>query len=309
MEGLVLFNKPEGKTSYEIVEYFKKLTKKRVGHGGTLDPFAEGLLILGIGEYTKELQKFLKESIKTYIAEIELGKISSTYDREGEIKLVNKFSPNQPIFIPNKSKLEEILQSFIGEIEQIPPPFSAVKIKGRPAYEYARKGEKVNLKPRKIKIYEIKILEYNFPILKIETTVGSGTYIRTLANDIGEKTGFGGYLKNLFRIKINDYELKHALTFEDIEKKFLEFLAKIYGRVQGVGFRFFAESYANDLNIKGYVKNLIDGTVEVLAQGIEENLQKFILKLKQGPRLAKVEKIDILFRKPLKIYSDFKITF
>jgi tRNA pseudouridine55 synthase len=352
MEGIVLFNKPKSYTSYQIVEFFKNRTKKKVGHGGTLDPLAEGLLILGIGEYTKELNKFLKESIKTYVAEIILGAISTTYDREGEItRTYADFRQT------NADRIEEVVNSFIGEIEQIPPPFSAVKIKGKPAYLLARKGKKVELKPRKIKIYDIKILEitlnntnsetkqhetfinnntrvdprlnpsqtrakhglgrpasnlfwcgaYKSVELKIEITCSSGTYIRSLANDIGEKLGCGGYLNELKRTKINEFKVEQALTFEDIEKNFLEFYAKVYGRVQGVGYRYFVKEKAHNLDLFGYVKNLEDGTVEVLAQGREENLQKLIEELKKGPFLSRVDKLDVVFRKPIHRFNGFKI--
>jgi tRNA pseudouridine55 synthase len=304
MEGIVLFNKPKNYTSFQIVEFFKKKTEKKVGHGGTLDPLAEGLLILGIGEYTKELSKFLKESIKTYIAEIILGARSTTYDREGP-RTRTEFGAGQGNIEPEKIK--EVVNSFIGEIEQIPPPFSAVKIKGKPAYLLARKGKKVELKPRKVKIYDIKILDYNWPTLKIEVICSSGTYIRSLANDIGEKLGCGGYLNELKRTKINEFKVEQALTFEDIENNFLEFYAKVYGRVQGVGYRYFVKEKAQSLYVFGYVKNLEDGTVEVLAQGREKNLQKLIEELKKGPFLAKVDKLDIVFRKPLNIFYNFRI--
>ena len=300
MEGIVLFNKPKGKTSNEIVEYFKKLTNKKVGHGGTLDPLAEGLLILGIGEYTKKLNKFLKESKKTYIAEIELGAFSDTFDAEGKIEKTNKEIPEIEI-------IEENLKSFIGEIEQRPPIYSALKIKGKPAYEYARKGRKIEIEPRKVFVYDLKIIEYQKPVLKILAEVGSGVYIRSLANDLGEKLGCGGYLKSLIRMKINEFSLENALDFEDIEKDYLEFLAKIYGRVQGVGFRFFVQRYAKELRIFGYAKNLVDGTVEVLAQGSEVDLQEMIKNIKIGPRLAKVERLEIVFRKPKEYFYDFKI--
>jgi tRNA pseudouridine55 synthase len=349
MEGVVLFNKPKNYTSYQIVEFFKKRTKKKVGHGGTLDPLAEGLLILGIGEYTKELNNFLKESIKTYIAEIILGARSTTYDREGH-RTRTEFGAGQGNI--ELEKIKEVVNSFIGEIEQIPPPFSAVKIKGKPAYLLARKGKKVELKPRKVKIYEIKILEitpnntnsgtkqhetfvnnnphksvldpYKSVKLKIEVTCSSGTYIRSLANDIGEKLGCGGYLNDLKRTRIiltqtyadftqtnadskNVFTIEQALTFEDMENNFLEFYAKVYGRVQGVGYRYFVKEKAQSLDICGYVKNLEDGTVEVLAQGREENLQKLIEELKKGPFLARVDKLDIVFRKPLNIFYNFLI--
>jgi tRNA pseudouridine55 synthase len=304
MEGIVLFNKPKDYTSYQIVEFFKKRTKKKVGHGGTLDPLAEGLLILGIGEYTKELNKFLKESIKTYVAEIILGARSTTYDREGQLTRT-EFGAGQGNI--ELEKIKEVVNSFIGEIEQIPPPFSAVKIKGKPAYLLARKGKKVELKPRKVKIYDIKILDYNWPTLKIEVTCSSGTYIRSLANDIGEKLGCGGYLNDLKRTRINEFKVEQALTFEDMENNFLEFYAKVYGRVQGVGYRYFVKEKAQNLDLFGYVKNLEDGTVEVLAQGREENLQKLIEELKKGPFLARVDKLDIVFRKPLNIFYNFRI--
>jgi len=158
-----------------------------------------------------------------------------------------------------------------------------------------------------VKIYEIRILNYNWPTLKIEVTCSSGTYIRSLANDIGEKLGCGGYLNELKRTRINEFKVEEALTFEDIENNFLEFYAKVYGRVQGVGYRYFVKEKAQILNLFGYVKNLEDGTVEVLAQGREENLQKLIEELKKGPYLAKVEKIDIIFRKPLEIFRNFEI--
>jgi len=380
MEGIVLFNKPKNYTSYQIVEFFKKRTKKKVGHGGTLDPLAEGLLILGIGEYTKELNKFLKGSIKTYIAEIILGARSTTYDKEGTIiypdgkriqypdinrmkdfdsnkssgynpgvlsglNLGNNNYPHKSALDPSLSvnKIKEVVNSFIGEIEQIPPPFSAVKIKGKPAYLLARKGKKVELKPRKVKIYEIKILEitlnnanletkqhetfinnnqhksvldpYKSVVLRIEVTCSSGTYIRSLVNDIGEKLGCGGYLNELKRTRINEFKVEQALTFEDIKNNFLEFYAKVYGRVQGVGYRYFVKEKAQSLDIFGYVKNLEDGTaslagsrqVEVLAQGKEENLQKLIEELKKGPFLARVDKLDLVFRKPLNIFYNFRI--
>lgn len=309
MEGLVLFNKPPGYTSRQIVNYFKNLTNNKVGHGGTLDPFASGLLILGIGEGTKELSKFLRGSTKTYIANIKLGYISDTYDREGKIFKVKSS-------IPDIKEIEKISKSFIGEIEQTPPHFSAIKIKGIPAYKLKRKGIEFEIRPRIVKIYDLKIIDFKpiiannsfeSAILKIECLVSSGTYIRSLANDLGNKLGCGGYLDELYRIKINEYDLENALSFEDLNNDNLEFLAKVYGRVQGVGYRYFVKNKAKELDILGYVKNLNDGTVEVLAQGREENLQKLVKELKKGPFLAKVEKVEVVFRKPINFFSEFKI--
>jgi len=331
MEGLVIFNKPKDISSYKVVEFFQKKLKKKVGHGGTLDKLAEGILILGIDKYTKELDKFLKHSIKTYIAEIKLGAKSTTYDKEGEII----YLADNRIKDIKDEEIIKVIENFIGEIEQIPPKFSALKIKGRPAYLLARKKEDFEIKPRKARIYDIKILEIRrikenlkkisnrllvddssniltsnqaeFIILKIEVICSSGTYIRSLANDIGEKLGIGGYINDLKRIKINEFSIEEALTFEDINKNFLEFYSLIYGNVQGVGFRFFSRKWAKNFKIKGYAKNLSNGAVEILSQGEEEKLQNFILQLKKGPPLAKVEKIEIIFRKPKEIYNDFLI--
>jgi len=300
MEGIILFNKPSGYTSYQIVEFFKRKTNKKVGHGGTLDPLAEGLLIIGVGEYTKELTKFLKNSIKEYICTIKLGYISNTYDKEGEIIKTNKE-------IPSFEKTKEILESFKGKILQRPPIYSAIKIKGVPLYKLAREGKKIDVKEREVEVYDLEVLSFQNDLLTLRIKVSSGFYVRSFANELGEKLGCGAYLEKLIRTKINNFDLEFALTFEDFEKDFLEFQAKIYGKVQGVGYRYFTEKIAKKLNIFGYVKNLEDGTVEVVAQGKEEDLQKFIEQLKIGPFLAKVEKIDIIFKKPTDIYLYFEI--
>jgi len=300
MEGIILFNKPSGYTSYQIVEFFKRKTNKKVGHGGTLDPLAEGLLIIGVGEYTKELTKFLKNSIKEYICTIKLGYISNTYDKEGEIIKTNKE-------IPSFEKTKEVLESFKGKILQRPPIYSAIKIKGIPLYKLAREGKKIDVKEREVEVYDLEVLSLQNDLLILRIKVSSGFYVRSFANELGEKLGCGAYLEKLIRTKINNFDLEFALTFEDFEKDFLEFQAKIYGKVQGVGYRYFTEKIAKNLNILGYVKNLEDGTVEVVAQGKEEDLQKFIEQLKIGPFLAKVEKIDIIFKKPTDIYLYFEI--
>jgi tRNA pseudouridine55 synthase len=300
MEGIILFNKPSGYTSYQIVEFFKRKTNKKVGHGGTLDPLAEGLLIIGVGEYTKELTKFLKNSIKEYICTIKLGYISNTYDKEGEIIKTNKE-------IPSFEKTKEVLESFKGKILQRPPIYSAIKIKGIPLYKLAREGKKIDVKEREVEVYDLEVLSFQNDLLTLRIKVSSGFYVRSFANELGEKSGCGAYLEKLIRTKINNFDLEFALTFEDFEKDFLEFQAKIYGKVQGVGYRYFTEKIAKNLNILGYVKNLEDGTVEVVAQGKEEDLQKFIEQLKIGPFLAKVEKIDIIFKKPTDIYLYFEI--
>jgi len=212
--GFILINKPSGITSHDVVDKLREITGvRKIGHAGTLDPFATGLLILAIGkEFTKKLSIFQKKD-KEYIATLRLGAESDTFDRDGKIveRKVEK--------IPEKEEVEEILKIFLGEIEQIPPAFSAKKIKGKKLYELARKGIKVQPKLQKVKIHEISILEYNFPYLKIKVKCSSGTYIRSLANDIGKKLGCGAYLEELVRTKIGKFSLEEAVELSKLNSQ------------------------------------------------------------------------------------------
>lgn len=216
---ILLIDKPAGLTSFGVVARVRrKLTQEigrkiKVGHAGTLDPFATGLLILLIGKATKKAEEFLKLD-KVYEATIRLGAISTTGDPEGEIQESKKLT-NPPL----RTKVEIVLKSFVGKIEQTPPSFSAIKISGQRAYKLARRGEKIQMPTRKVQIYEIKILEYSYPILKISCHVSSGTYIRTLAEDIGKKLGVGAYTTQLRRLKIGDWTVKEAKTLEELEIK------------------------------------------------------------------------------------------
>lgn len=204
----LLIDKPKGITSHDVVNLVRvKTGEKRVGHAGTLDPNATGLLIVGVGrQSTKKLSDLAKNTKKTYVAEIYLGEERSTDDVEGEVTKKKKIKK------VSKEKIEKVLKSFVGEQKQTPPMFSAIKIKGKPAYKLARKGQEINLKPRDITIYSIKLLDYDFPTLKIETQVSSGTYVRALARDIGRKLGTGAYLKNLRRTKIGKFDVKDAVV-------------------------------------------------------------------------------------------------
>jgi tRNA pseudouridine55 synthase len=212
--GFLLVDKPEGMTSHDVVDYLRKITKiKKIGHAGTLDPIATGLLILGIGrEATKKLSEFQKLD-KEYIAKIRLGVKSDTFDKEGKIEKV-QFEK-----IPKREEIEEVLKSFCGEILQTPPPYSAKKIKGKKAYELARKGLKVELSPVKVKIHQIEILNYSFPYLKIKVSCSSGTYIRSLANDIGEKLKVGGLIEELSRTKIGNFKVENAQKLSQINSE------------------------------------------------------------------------------------------
>jgi len=209
----LLINKPKGCTSHDIIYDVRKVTgEKRVGHAGTLDPNATGLLIVGVGRgSTKKLGWITKDTKKTYEAEIFLGETRDTGDSEGKI-----ISQNEHFQSPKITQVETILKEFKGKQEQMPPAYSAIKIKGRKAYELARKGKEVVLKKRNITVHSIKLLMYKYPSLEIKTVVSSGTYIRALARDIGEMLGCGAYLKELRRTKIGDYDIKNSVEIHKL---------------------------------------------------------------------------------------------
>lgn len=211
-KGIFAVYKPKGITSHDAIEKIRKVTgEKRVGHGGTLDPFARGVLVVGVGkEYTKQLGAVLKHTEKVYRARIHLGATSTTDDPEGEIR------PSDIKVIPSLEEIQKVLTSFEGEIEQVPPAFSAIKLKGEKAYELARKGITPELKPRKVFIKEIKIFTHHWPILELEITCGSGVYIRSLARDIGKALGVGGYVQELERTRVGEFTLKNALALDNI---------------------------------------------------------------------------------------------
>ncbi len=216
MDGILIINKPAGPTSYDIVDRIKKITRtKKVGHAGTLDPFAEGVLIILINNATKLQTKFM-DMPKTYIGTLKLGETSSTYDVEGE-KTQDTRHNNQTN--PNIQTVQDTIKSFIGEIDQVPPIHSAIKVNGVRAYKLAWQGEKPELKPRKIKIYDIKILNYEWPRLKIEVDCSRGTYIRSLAHDIGQKLGCGAYLEALTRTKIGKFSIENSTKINELNSQ------------------------------------------------------------------------------------------
>jgi tRNA pseudouridine55 synthase len=218
MPGLLLVDKPTGWTSFDVVNKVRRIIataegKKpknvKVGHTGTLDPFASGLLILLVGkEYTKRAGEFAKLD-KTYEVTMELGKASTTGDPEGKITPVEGAKPAH-------KELEPVTQQFIGEIEQVPPAYSAIKVDGQRAYKLARAGKEVIIEPRKVTINELEIVDYNYPEVKILAEVSSGTYIRTLVEDIAKRLGTGAYTKQLNRVKVGNFLLEEAVKIEDL---------------------------------------------------------------------------------------------
>jgi len=212
MEEIIFVDKPAGMTSFGAVARVRRILSQReghkvkVGHTGTLDPFATGLLILLAGKATKKAPELTKKD-KVYEATIRLGEVSTTGDPEGEI---TKTGAKMPF----REEIAEVLRRFIGKIEQKPPIFSAIKINGQRAYKLARKGQEVEMPSRTVEIYDIEQISYSEPVLQIRTHVSSGTYIRTLAEDIGKALGCGAYCSALRRTQIADYKLDELPLFE-----------------------------------------------------------------------------------------------
>ncbi len=221
MDGLLLVDKPKGWTSFDVVAKvrgtLKKsgLTKPKVGHTGTLDPLATGLLVLTIGTYCKKAQDYSKLD-KVYEVEMELGKTSTTDDAEGQITDSGEVNVGE-------GQITEVIESFVGEISQIPPAFSAIKVNGKRAYKLAREGKEAKLEPRKVTIYSIENIKIDPPKVTFTAHVSSGTYIRSLVRDIGKGLGCGAYMSDLRRTKVGDFDIKSAqqidsLTAETIER-------------------------------------------------------------------------------------------
>lgn len=205
--GFLLVDKPAGPTSHDVVDMIRRALKtRRVGHAGTLDPFATGLLILGVGAATKSLPKFVGLD-KTYEAVIRLGAVSDTMDRTGRIE-------QQACSVVSEPAVREVLERFLGEQSQVPPMYSAKKIGGKKLYELARKGEEVEREPVRVTVHEIELLSYDWPYLTIRARVSSGTYVRALSHDIGIALGCGAYLEELRRTHIGPHDVKDAVAPE-----------------------------------------------------------------------------------------------
>jgi tRNA pseudouridine55 synthase len=215
MDGFVLIDKPAGISSFGVVAQVRKIASEglgkriKVGHTGTLDPMATGLLILVLGNYTRKAGEFSALD-KTYEAEVMLGLVSTTGDAEGEISRRSNLEPT-------KEEIGLVLQTFLGTIDQKPPPYSAIKIDGQRAYALARQGKAPVMEPRKVTIYGIEDVHYNYPVIKFTTAVSSGTYIRSLAVDIGEELASGAYLSGLRRTRVGDFEVRKALRLDEVD--------------------------------------------------------------------------------------------
>lgn len=220
MDGLLLIDKPKGWTSFDVVAKVRGVVKTelkkanpglknyKVGHTGTLDPSATGLLVLCLGKYTKKVPEMIRHN-KTYEVELTLGATSTTGDQEGEITTLQASEPDI-------GAISGALTDFTGEQMQTPPAFSAIKINGKRAYDLARAGVEVKLEPRMVTIHSITNVSYVWPKLTFTASVSSGTYIRSLAADIGEKLGTGAYMSELRRLEVDLYSVAHAMRIEEL---------------------------------------------------------------------------------------------
>src|SRR5512136_2342677 len=214
ISGVLVVDKPVGMTSHDVVQAIRTGTGlRRAGHTGTLDPRASGVLVILVGPAVR-LSEFVSASDKRYQAIIRLGSTTDTFDADGKFTRAN-----EPVNV-TEEQFEEVLTRFIGEIEQTPPPYSAVKVHGRKAYEMAREGEEVDLAPRKIQVHHLEVLEWAPPEVVIDVHCSSGTYVRSLANDVGNALGCGAYLVGLRRTKSGRFSLRDAVPLRKLQEAF-----------------------------------------------------------------------------------------
>ena len=268
MDGIIHIYKPKEWTSHDIVAKIKRITGEKVGHTGTLDPLAQGVLPILIGKGT-QCSKYLVNHDKKYRVELKLGKRTETLDAEGKI-IEEKEIPQNMLEQSNKSNIEKTLKTFEGEIEQKPPIYSAIKVKGKKLYEYARKGQEVEIPTRKITIYsiELKQIKKEENIIIFDVYCSKGTYIRTLCEDIAKKLNTIGYMQNLLRIQVGEFNIKDSITLrmenktdlENIEKNIIT-IEKIFSKYPKVNIEQSKIKYF--LNGVKITQNLEDGIYRI----------------------------------------------
>lgn len=215
IDGILLVDKPEGMTSHDVVDFVRKRFQiKKVGHSGTLDPMATGILVMLLGNATK-LSKEFTNLDKEYLAEMTLGAITDTADAQG--KIIKEF-PKDSYKDITRAQAEDALGNFKGEIEQVPPMVSALRFKGKRLYKLARKGIKVTLQPRKIKVYELELTSFEPPKIAFRVTCSKGTYVRKLCEDIGEKLGCGAHQSKLRRTRVGDFTIQDSVALGSLDE-------------------------------------------------------------------------------------------
>ena len=279
MFGFLNVYKPKGKTSHDVVAVLRRVTKiKQIGHTGTLDPFAEGVLPICIGKATR-LIEYLDDN-KAYIGTVKLGKSTTTYDVEGEVVNVS----DKKVSLEN---IEQALGNFRGEIQQVPPIYSAIKVNGKKLYEYARDGEKVEVMPRNVNIYKLEVVNFDEEnqTLDLHIECSKGTYIRSIANDLGEVLGCYGHLIKLVRTKAGDFEVDKAIelgafeTKEQVEKSLIcpiEYLNYLKYELDDVE----KEKVAHGMAIKVSSENgliiFVQKNVLIAVANVEGNIAKIL---------------------------------
>lgn len=258
MDGIIIINKPQNCTSHDIVYKIKKLTNQKVGHTGTLDPLAEGVLPILVGKATR-CSKYLINHNKKYIVKLKLGVKTDTLDEEG--KIIEKKNVDSKIM--DKTNIENTLELFIGKQTQIPPIYSAIKVNGKKLYEYARKGQKVEIPKREIEIYEMTLLNIDKKenIIEFKVYCSKGTYIRTLCEDIAKKLGTIGYMKNLKRVQVGNFCIEQSINIQEFEND-LELKKEIEKNLINLE-KFFADRSKIELNNKKISKFLNGGKIIV----------------------------------------------
>ncbi len=213
-DGILNVHKPRQWTSFDVVNLVRRHSGvRRVGHAGTLDPAAEGVLPVCLGQATRVIE-YLMETPKGYRAGIRLGIVTDTYDAQGTVIRSGDYSS------VTRAMVEELLPSFVGDIAQVPPMFSALKRDGVPLYQYARAGQTVEREPRPVHIYRLELLDFRPPTFTIDVECGRGTYVRTLAYDLGERLGCGAHLESLIRLHIGPFQMESAIDIDDLRESF-----------------------------------------------------------------------------------------
>ncbi len=247
MNGIILINKEKGYSSHDVVNIARRaLHTKKVGHGGTLDPQAQGLLVLCVNKATKALQ-FIQSDSKVYQAKLLLGKSTDTYDLEGEVL---KESPVEKI---DEAEIVAVLDSFLGTTKQVPPIYSALKVKGKKLYEYARNNEEVEIEPRDITITKIELISYQDDVIEFKVACSKGTYIRSLCVDIAKKLGYPGVMADLIRLQSGNYRLEDAYSIEQLKNGEVDVLEL-------------------ETALQGYPKLVVDEKIVVHGKQIESDL-------------------------------------
>lgn len=286
MFGFLNVYKPVGKTSHDVVAYFRKILKiKQIGHTGTLDPFAEGVLPICIGKSTK-LIEYLSDD-KSYLAFVQFGKSTDTYDTEGNVV----FSSDKKV---SKFEIEEELKNFSGEIEQIPPIYSAIKVQGKKLYEYARSAIEVEIQPRKVFISKIELREFDVEnqTAQIYIECSKGTYIRTIANDLGKNLNCGGHLYKLIRTSAGKFYIENSIKLEDfsciedVEKNLINPISMLNLEIYNIS--------KSELNKIKYGQPLLNKTIK----------STDFLILVYNERIRAVAKIDGNYIKVNKVFND-----